>query len=205
LLDDFYTEDSLPMSTRMKTLALLTASAAVSASASAQNLAGFQTVLDRMAPPGFATTSPTIMSTLDIAVAPSMMSATEGRSQPGNTVDATTGDFNTWTVVTDIKTDDEKNEGNDGTSFLGSTMGRVSMVGLAGLAGGSYLALRSDGSSPGQPTFDAAASTVSTPAATAAPTVVTPGIVVTPEPASVALMALGLGGIAIIARRRGGI
>jgi len=193
------------MSTRIKTLALLTASAAVSASASAQNSAGFQTALDRMAPPGVATTTPTLMSTLDVAVAPSMVSATEGTSQPGNAVDATTGDFNTWTVVSDIETDDEKSEANDGAGFLGSTMGRVSMVGLAGLAGGSYLALRSDGSSPGQPVFDAAASTVITPAATAAPTVVTPGIVVTPEPGSVALMALGLGGIALIARRRGHI
>jgi len=205
LLDDFYTEDLLPMSTHFKTLALLTATAAVSAAAGAQNPVGFQTALDRMAPPGFATTTLTLMPTLDIAVAPSMLSAPEGTSQPGNAVDATTGDFNTWTVVTDIETDDEKNEANHGAGFLGSTMGRVSMVGLAGLAGGSYLALRSDGSSPGQPVFDAAASAVSTPAATAAPTVVTPGIVVTPEPASVALMALGLGGIALIARRRGSI
>ena len=193
------------MSTHFKTLALLTATAAVSAAASAQNPVGFQTALDNMAPPGFATTTLTLMPTLDIAVAPSMLSAPEGTSQPGNAVDATTSDFNTWTVVTDIETDDEKNEANHGAGFLGSTMGRVSMVGLAGLAGGSYLALRSDGSSPGQPVFDAAASTVSTPAATAAPTVVTPGIVVTPEPASVALMALGLGGIALIARRRGSI
>jgi len=205
LLDDFYTEDSLPMSTRMKTLALLTASAAVSAAASAQKSAVFQPALDRTAPLGYAATAPTLMSTLDIAVVPSLMSATEGRSQSGNAVDATTGDFNTWTVVTDTQTDDEKNEASDGAGFLGSTMGRVSMVGLAGLAGGSYLALRSDGSSPSQPVFDAAASTVSTPSATAAPTVVTPGIVVTPEPASVALMALGLGGIAFIARRRGDI
>ncbi len=205
MLDDFYTEDSLPMSTCFKTLALLTASAALSATASAQNAAGFQTALDRIAPLGFATTTPTLMPTLDIAVALSMLSAPEGTSQPGNVVDATTGDFNTWTVVTDVETDDGKDEANDGAGFLGSTMGRVSMVGLAGLAGGSYLALRSDGSSSFQPVFDAAAITVSTPAATAVPTVVTPAVVVTPEPASVALMALGLGGIALIARRRGDI
>ena len=193
------------MSTRIKTLALLTVSAAVSAAASAQTSAVFQTAIVRTTPLGFATTTPTLMSPLDVAIAPSMVLATESTSQPGNAVDATTGDFNTWTVVTDIETDDEKNEANDGGGFLGSTMGRASMVGLAGLAGASYLALGSDGSSVGQPVFDAAASTVTTPAANAAPTVVTPGIVVSPEPASVALMAVGLGGIALIARRRGNI
>jgi hypothetical protein len=205
LPDDFHTEDPHPMSTRLKTLALLTASAAVGAAASAQSSTLDQTTLGRMAPLGFATTTPSLMSSLDLAIAPSMVSATERAPQRGNAADANSSDFSTWTVLADVERDDEENEANSDTGFFGSTMGRASMIGVAGLAGASYLALRSDGSSIEQPMFDAVTSTLETPVTANLPALVAPSIVVTPEPAGVALMAVGLGGIALVARRRGSI
>lgn len=184
------------MSLRSKTLVVLTAAAAVSSAASAQTYTFTQTELGRIVPARFATTTQALMANVDVAVAPSIVpevASSEIRDDAAAAASLAGEEVSTWNALSSVdENGDEKKEENE-SGFFSSTMGRASIVGLAGLAGASYFALRSDAAPLSeQKLFDTASNT-----ATEAP-----AFTENPEPATIVLMATGLLGIGVVARRR---
>lgn len=200
------------MPTRAATIAALLVSAALSATtsstASAQTFALAPTTSGRAVAAPFATTTHDVLASAAVGAPTEAASETSFGSENVDLVSESIP-ASRWEMVdlhSSSSNEDESGEPSAATSFFGSTVGRTSLAGIAGLAGASFFALRSTAPSP-------VASNVSsglisaTPATTASGGLIfslpnTPGVVVTPEPATLALLAFGFAGLATVARRR---
>lgn len=196
------------MQNRIKTVAALTAIVALSSVASAQTFPFTRTELGRVTANRFATTTQQLMASVDVAISlPAVAEEASLNEKSDLITDAMLAE--SW-GATALNDDNDKKDGEakSKNGFFGSTMGRISVVSLAGLAGASYYALHSAGTAKGTETLQYTVANgldVKLPSA-GGPTIaslpdVAP-IVETPEPATVALMAFGLGAVGLVARRR---
>lgn len=190
-------------SIRLRTSLVLAATVALSSMASAQTYAFTTTELGRIVPARFATTTQQLLASVDVATSAPVLSG-----HAVNTVEKS--DLLAELVASDAQSLDAVNTKNsddanadesekDEQGFFASTMGRASMVGLAGLAGASYFALRPDSKTNEQLSYTVGILPLG---GTLANTPSVADETVTPEPATVALMGLGLGALGIVARRR---
>jgi hypothetical protein len=202
------------MPLRIKTTALLVAIATISAAAEAQTYAFSRTELGRIVPTRFVTSAQQLLASTDIAVsAPTI--ATVAATSASSDLLRDTESPDTWSAVERVTADeDEEKTESASTSFFGSTIGRASIAGLAGIAGASYFALRTDAARTAErELFYTVGSTLDTRStATGTSSLSGAGFVfrnapdfpvnTVPEPATYALMAAGLGVLGMVARRR---
>lgn len=184
--------------TRFSTLAALLAVAALASSANAQTYAFARTDMGQIVPARFATTTQQLLATTDAAVALPLIAQTVNSSEKVDLVSESMPSGRWGSIAlhesnTDGDTDADEAKASE-PGFFNTNTARVSIIGLAGLAGASYFALRSNGSSTENTAFaPISPSTGLTGAA---------DVIVNPEPATFALMALGLGALGVAARRR---
>lgn len=185
--------------TRFSTLAALLAVAALSSSANAQSYAFARTDMGQLVPARFASTTQQLLATTDAAVALPLVVQTAASSSDKVDLVSESMPSGHWGVIALHESNaDGDTEGDEAKAsepgFFNTNTGRVSIIGLAGLAGASYFALRTNGSSSENAAFaPISPSTGLTGAA---------DVIVNPEPATFALMAIGLGALGVAARRR---
>ena len=179
------------MQRRIRTVAALLAVAAVSSAAHAQS-----GVIPRTES---QVAAQQLLNAATLATSNSMVSSAAASDEQINLIreSAPSSNFGPLSLHesntgTEANRDEEKSE----RGFFGTTTGRLSIFGLAGLAGASYYALSSNGPSA---SFD---SPTANPLAPGSGLNETPAVLVNPEPATIALLALGLGTLGLIARRR---
>lgn len=195
---------------RIKSTVLLLAIATISTAADAQTYAFSRTELGRIVPSRFVTSAQQLLASTDIAIsAPTV--ATAATATAATDLLSNTESPDTWSAVERATADeDEGNTETASTSFFGSTIGRASIAGLAGVAGASYFALRSDAARNAEQelfytvgsTFDARSTATSRQLDGIFRNAPDFPVTTAPEPATYALMAAGLGVLGVIARRR---
>jgi PEP-CTERM motif len=189
------------MPIRIKSIAVLSAIIALSTSVSAQTYAFGSTELGRVVPSRFATTTQQLLASVDVAISMPAV-AEEAKSEKVDLVSESMPTDNWGGTVVLHESDDAEDEASvTAPSFFQTGMGRASIAGLAGLAGASYFALRSN--SPRVASLSVANPPTSAPiGGFTASLPDTPQFTANPEPATMALMAIGMGVLGVVARRR---
>jgi hypothetical protein len=201
------------MTNRLKTIAVLTAIVALSTTASAQTYSFTRTELGRVVPARFATTTQQLLASADVAVSMQAVVADAAPVKVDLVSEAMPVDnWNGTIALHESSTDEDadKADSREDDGFFSSTMGRASMAGIAGLAGASYFALRPAKSNAADNTLFSSLGN-NTQASLPNPSdfkgtlplaTDPPPMTANPEPATMVLMATGLGLLGVVARRR---
>ncbi len=181
------------MTLRTKLIAVLATAAAVTTAASAQTFSFTRTALP------FSTTHQ-LLSSINVDFATPVSTVDRGRDAGTDLISESmpSDNFGSVALHESVASDDAEENSSPERGFFSTKTGRASLLGLVGLAGAGYVAFNSGDNRIPTPSVD----NLSLPTAAAAGFEAPATFIVNPEPATIGLLALGLGTIGIVARRR---